>query len=181
LSRSWNPAKFAKFSKLHRGVLVPEAPVEGGAPMRGTEEAFDLLGRLEQLGPEELPALLAMVSGREGLAAADAVRLRERLAGLLAEAQRDVEELLARTDRRLEPEERAAADAALPPARPASAAGAYLSLAAPSREVPAPAAAEREAADRPPAAAPGAAGGRDAEIGELTARILAIQEGLSAL
>jgi hypothetical protein len=162
---------------MNRGVLVPKTPGKGEAPMLGTEEAADLLGRMEQVRgrPEELSTLLAIVSGKEVAAAeAGAVRqLRERLVHLLSDAQRDVEDLLARTDRRLEPEARAAEGAVPPPVRSASAAGAYLST-APLRAEPGP-------ADPSPAARRGAAMDRQAEIGELTARILAIQEGLSAL
>jgi hypothetical protein len=106
--------------------------------------------------------------------------LRNRLGFLLAAAQRNIEELLVQSDRRLT--ERPVETTVLPPSSPASAAGAYLSMKAPLREEAAPAAAERGPSPWPTyGRAPRLVERRQAEIEALSARILEIQEGLNAL
>ncbi len=157
--------------------------------------------------PDELAALLAIVQRERAaahgeLTATDegrtAVRtlLRERLRHLLAAAQRDIEDILTRADRRPVFRAGAAADADAADAgqdaagvRPfiaggTSGAGAYLATASTiHRGAP---------SDGATAAAPFSGGRREpdpepdlplatADIGELTAQIVEIQKGLSAL
>jgi hypothetical protein len=172
-----------------------------------TDETSGVLAEMAAVRgrPDELAALLAIVqreraaAPRDGAPAATdpadagraAVRtlLRERLRHLLAAAQRDIEDLLTRADRR--PGTRAAAPAADADAgqdasgvRPfiaggASGAGAYLATAATIHRGATPAAplsgGRREPDPEPdlPLAT--------ADIGELTAQIVEIQKGLSAL
>jgi hypothetical protein len=174
-----------------------------------TDETSGVLAEMAAVRgrPDELAALLAIVQ-RERAAAQDgapaaadpadagrtAVRtlLRERLRHLLAAAQRDIEDLLTRADRR--PVTRAAnadADAGQDAAgvRPfivggTSGAGAYLATASTIH---------RGAPSDGATAAPPISGARrepdsepdlplaTADIGELTAQIVEIQKGLSAL
>jgi hypothetical protein len=153
--------------------------------MSGVDDASHLPERMDQVRgrPEELATLLEIASrrgqGRQPSAEErEAVhQLRERLGQLLSQAQRDIEELLVRTDRRLEPVERLAEPVAALPARPSSA-GAYLSMAAPLREEIMEAA---PLAGRPTALPSAVMDGRQADVGALAAQILEIQKGLGAL
>jgi hypothetical protein len=149
--------------------------------------------------PDELAALLAIVK-REGAPeprdgsmeeCRTAVRklLRERLRHLLAEAQRDIEDVLTRADRRPGPRagERAdsdadaTGDAVAGPSYRASSSGAYLATAATIRHGGATATAPQlSGARRDPEPEPDRLL-ETADIGTLTARIVEIQRGLSAL
>jgi hypothetical protein len=148
--------------------------------------------------PEELTALLAIVKRegspgpQDGPAEEDrtAIRklLRERLRHLLAEAQRDIENILVRGDRRPGPHAGGSAGAeaggepVAPPSHRASATGAYLATAATIQRggatAPAPHTSGQRPEPEPDLQAPPL---ETAEIGKLTVQIIEIQRGLSAL
>lgn len=149
--------------------------------------------------PEELPTLLDIarrngpawreLGRQDGLPEEDRAalgRLQARLRQMLAEAQRSVEEILVQVDRRQELERPAEPVAVLPDQR-ASGTGAYLATSATLRRE---AGAERQGdpepqeargPDRYAAAVRAAIDGQQARIGQLTAQIVDIQRGLSAL
>lgn len=113
-------------------------------------------------------------------------RLQARLRHLLAEAQRGVEEILVQVDRRQELERPAEPVAVLPDQRP-SGTGAYLATSATLRRE---AGTQQQAIEEPQevrgpdryaAAVRAAIDGQQARIGQLTAQIVDIQRGLSAL
>ncbi|HEX5717213.1 MAG TPA: hypothetical protein VF179_13700 [Thermoanaerobaculia bacterium] len=149
--------------------------------------------------PEELPALLE-IARRNGPAwrelglqgrlpeeeRAAMGRLQARLRHLLAEAQRSIEEILVQVDRRQELEKPAGPAAVLPDQR-ASGTGAYLATSATLRREagmePQVSGEPREVRgpDRYAAAVRAAIDGQQSRIGQLTAQIVEIQRGLSAL
>ncbi|HEY0512610.1 MAG TPA: hypothetical protein VGH73_11935 [Thermoanaerobaculia bacterium] len=162
--------------------------------MTETHETSEILSAMAAVRgkPEELAALLAIVKregspGPQGSTEEDrtALRklLRERLRHLLAEAQRDIENILARVDRRPGPRSAGSADEAVAlPSNGASSSGAYLATAATIRRGGAIAPAPPTSGERPEPEPDGQAAPLEtAEIGKLTAQIVEIQRGLSAL
>lgn len=154
--------------------------------------------------PDELPALLDLartngpawreMGGRPGglpeEERAALGRLQARLRHLLAEAQRNVEDLLVQVDRgqKLEQPAAPAAEPATLPDQRASGTGAYLATGRLGRgsdttpERPASGQPqESRGPDRYAAAVRVAVDGQQAAIGQLTAQIVEIQRGLSAL
>ena len=152
--------------------------------------------------PEELPTLLEIARsngpawrelGVQGsLPEEDRAamgRLQARLRHLLAEAQRNVEEILVQVDRRQELEKPAEPAVVLPDQR-ASGTGAYLATSATLRREAGPERQARQGDTEPPevrgpdryaAAVRAAIDGQQSRIGRLTAQIVEIQRGLSTL
>lgn len=153
--------------------------------VRGTpEELAILLDIVKGRGPQwrELGAQGSLTDGdRDAIA-----QLRERLASLLAQAQREMEQILLRAEPRQRPAPKTAQGPAPAPAvaEPrGSAAGAYLATSGLRRPEPAPGAlaVSEPGPDRYAAAAKVAVDGREAALGALAERIVEIQRGLSAL